>query len=215
MTWQPDYTDTATLSAYLLPQGQTANAVDLANMAIAITAASRCIDKAANRQFGLTGSAVARYYTNERVYIEGRPAIIVDDLQTSVGLTVQLDTGTEGTYSTTLVLGTDFDLWPRNAAANGLPWTHIVLRRTPSASSYFPRWGGGIKVTANWGWSTIPTVIKQAVMIQAGRFFVRKDSLYGVAGSPDSGTEVRLLAKLDPDVAITVSTLKRRWGVIK
>lgn len=208
MTWQPDYATLAELKAYLVI-GDTNDDV---NAATAVTAASRAIDANANRQFGLTGSAVARYYTYARLCIDGRPALRIDDLMTSAGLLVAVDSGTEGTYVGAMVLGTDYDLWPRNAAADGVPWTHIVLRRSPAF--WFPLWASGIRITANWGWTTVPTAIHQAALIQAGRYFVRKDSLYGVAGSPDIGSEVRLLARLDPDVALTVSAYKRWWSVI-
>lgn len=207
-----DYCTLAQLRDLLLPAGQVASGNDDAKMGYSITAASRAIDQESNRQFGLTGSAVARYYTYDGTLIEGRPAVAIDDLMTSVGLVLALDTGTEGTYTGALTLGTDFDLWPRNAAADSKPWTHIVLRRAPVA--VFPFWPGAIRVTGNFGWTTIPTAVTQAALIQAGRFFVRKDSLYGVAGSPDTST-MRLLARLDPDVALIISSYRRMWGVVK
>lgn len=207
-----DYVTLAQLQNLLLPTGVPASGADDTKMAIAITAASRAIDQEANRQFGLTGSAVDRVYTYEGILIDGRPAVAIDDLMTSVGLVLALDTGTEGTYTGSMVLGTDYDLWPRNAAADGRPWTHIVLRRAPHF--WFPFWPGAIRITANWGWTTVPTPIVQACLIQAGRFFVRKDSLYGVAGSPDVG-QMRLLARLDPDVALLIGAYRRMWSVVK
>lgn len=213
MTWKPDYALAAELAAYLLPAGQSPTTKDSVNIALAITAASRAIDKESNRQFGLTGSAVARVYTYDGLYIEGRPAIEVDDLMTSVGLVFKVDTNADQSYGTTLTLGTDFDMWPRNAPANGKPWTHIVFRRSPAA--YMQRWAAGVQVTANWGWSAVPTEVKQACLIQAGRFFVRNNALFGIAGSPEIGSEMRLLDRLDPDVALIVGINKRWWGVMK
>lgn len=213
MTWKPDYVLPAELAAYLLPQGQSVATTDSTNIALCITAASRAIDKESNRQFGLTGSAVARVYTWDGLYIEGRPAIEVDDLMTSVGLVLKVDTQNDQSYAVTLVLGTDFDMWPRNAAANGKPWTHIVLRRAPA--QWYPRWTAGVQVTANWGWSAVPNEVKAACLIQAGRFFVRRNALYGIAGSPEVGSEMRLLDRLDPDVALIVGISKRWWGVMK
>lgn len=209
MTWMPDYATAAELTAYL----RIGDSDDDVNAATAVTAASRAIDANANRQFGLTGSAVQRFYTyhGERT-AAGQPILLIDDLMTTVGLIVGLDTGQQGTYTGTLTIGTDFDLWPRNAAAEGRPWTGVVMRRAPAF--WFPYWEDGIRITANWGWSAVPVAIHQAALIQAGRYFVRKDSLYGVAGSPDIGSEVRLLARLDPDVALTVSAYKRWWGTV-
>lgn len=207
-----DYCTLAQLKDLLLPYGQAGTSADDAKMGYAITAAARAIDANTNRQFGLTGSAVARYYTYTGTYIDGRPAVEIEDLMTTTSLTVALDTGNEGTYTGTITVGVDYDLWPRNAAADGRPWTHIVLRRAPVF--FFPFWAAGVRVTANWGWSTIPTEVTQASLIQAGRFFVRKDSLYGVAGSADT-TQLRLLARLDPDVALLLGSVKRWWAVSK
>lgn len=209
MTWQPDYATAAELTAYL----RVTDTDDDLNAATAVTAASRAIDANAGRQFGLTGSAVPRFYTYRGMRTDaGQPILQMDDLMTSSGLLVALDTGQQGTYTGPLVLGTDYDLWPRNAAADGRPWTGIVMRRAPAF--WFPYWEDGVRITANWGWSTVPTAIHQAALIQAGRYFIRKDSLYGVAGSPATGSEVRLLARLDPDVALTVSAYKRWWGAV-
>lgn len=210
MTWAPDYATLAELKAYL----RIGDTDDDATATVAITAASRAIDLVANRQFGLTGSAVARFYTyrcGERT-AAGQPILMIDDLMTSVGLAVALDTGQQGTYTGPLVLGTDYDLWPRNSAFDGRPWTGIVMRRSPAF--WFPYWEDGVRVTGNFGWSSIPDAIHQACLIQAGRFFVRKDALFGVAGSPAIGSEVRLLAKLDPDVALIVSAYRRWWGAV-
>jgi hypothetical protein len=61
---------------------------------------------------------------------------------------------------------------------------------------------------------TIPDAVKYACLIQAGRFYKRKDSLFGVAGSPEMGNELRLLAKLDPDVQVLIRPYKSWWGAV-
>ena len=40
---------------------------------------------------------------------------------------------------------------------------------------------------------------------EASRWFARRNSPYGIAGSPEMGSELRLLAKLDPDVAVMLA----------
>ena len=40
----------------------------------------------------------------------------------------------------------------------------------------------------------------------------RKGSPYGIAGSPDLGSELRLLAKLDADVAVLLRSFVRMWA---
>jgi hypothetical protein len=203
MALYPDYITAAQLKAHLRIND---TADDLA-IGIAITAASRAIDHSTNRQFGLATAPVARVYTWTGGYIEGLPAVEVDDFMTTTGLVVKLDQAGQGTYGSAL---TGVDPWPWNAVADGKPYTHLVFR---SYASAFPTpFSQGVQVTANWGWTTVPTIVVQATLIQAGRFFVRRDSQYGVAGSPETGTELRLFDRLDPDVALMLTTVRRWWG---
>lgn len=204
-----DYCTAAQVKAQL----RIGDTADDAAVAIAITAASRAIDECAGRQFGITGSAVQRNFTALRSdLIENRPVVEITDL-------MDLTTGPasfvfyldfQGTQTLSMVAGTDFDLWPWNAPADGRPWTHLVMR--PVGRMYLPYWTRGIQITANWGWTAVPTVVTAAAILQAARFFVRRDAAFGVAGSPDVGSEVRLLAKVDPDVALMISQVKRWWG---
>lgn len=205
MGWQPDYATLAEMHAHLrVPDADTA---DDTAIGVAITAASRAIDHDTQRQFGLTGSAVARLYTYARECIDGRPSLAIDDVQTTTGLAVALDQNYDGTFETSLTYGTDYDLWPWNAAADGKPWTHVILR--PTTVAWFPHFARGVQVTANFGWSTVPSIVKQAALIQGARFFTRRDSPYGIAGSPQIGSELRLLDRLDPDVSAMLTTVRR------
>jgi hypothetical protein len=131
----------------------------------------------------------------------------------TTGLVVKSASQADGAYDQTWTIGTDFDLWPYNANLYGEPWTAIVPRR--SGTYTLPRWTNGVQVTAKWGWTSVPEVVEQAVLIQAARFFVRRNSPYGIAGSPDTGSELRLLAALDPDVQAMLSTVKRWWGAVR
>ena len=69
-----------------------------------------------------------------------------------------------------------------------------------------------MKVTARWGWAAVPSTIKQATLLQASRLLARRDAPFGIAGSPDVGSEIRLLARVDPDVAVAVAPYRRWWG---
>lgn len=203
----PDYVTVDELKAHL--RIDLLDTTDDDAIAVAVAAASRAINRSAGRQFGLNGSAVARVYTWGGTYIEGLPAVEIDDLMTAVGLEIKLDDSGQGSYGSAL---TAVDPWPWNAAADGRPWTHLVFRSY--APGYPTGFSQGVQVTGNWGWTTVPDVVKQACLIQASRFFVRRDSQYGVAGSPETGTELRLLDRLDPDVAVLLSTVRRHWGAV-
>jgi hypothetical protein len=66
--------------------------------------------------------------------------------------------------------------------------------------------GTALAVTAKWGYAAaIPKSVIEANLLQASRLFSRRQSPYGVAGSPDLGGELRLLAKVDPDVAVLLA----------
>lgn len=205
MALRPDYVTPTQLKAHL----RITDAADDLAIALAITAASRAIDKSTGRQFGLSGAAVARVYTWNGTCLDFLPAVAIDDVQTATGLVVKIDQAGQGTYGAAL---TGVDPWPFNAAADNQPWTHLVWR---SYSSAFPnRRSQGVQVTATWGWTAVPEIVQEACLIQAGRFFVRRDSQYGVAGSPEFGTELRLLERLDPDVALMLQTVRRYWGAV-
>lgn len=60
----------------------------------------------------------------------------------------------------------------------------------------------------------IPAAITYACILQAARLVKRKDAIFGVLGSPEMGGEIRLLAKLDPDVQVLVRPYKRWWGAV-
>lgn len=208
MALYPDYVTASELKAQL----RVTDSADDAAVAIAVTAASRAIDHACNRQFGLNGSAAARVYHWQGHCIDGRLAVPIFDLMTTTALVVKVDQGDDGTYETTLTLNTDFFLWPDNAAGDVKPWTYLLFG---SQAQVYPHGvARELEVTANWGWSTVPTIVKQACLIQAARFFVRRDSAYGVAGSPEIGSEVRLLDRLDPDVAMMLAAVRRPWGAV-
>jgi hypothetical protein len=55
-----------------------------------------------------------------------------------------------------------------------------------------------VRVTARWGWPSVPDGVAQAAALLAARLYRRKDSPEGVLGSSEWGA-VRV-ARFDPDV---------------
>ena len=207
--WQGDY---CTLEQLKL-QVRVADDVDDDAFEAAITAASRAIDHECGRQFGVYASAVGRTYTLPCDYwIDGQSAVPIDDLSSATDLVVTLDEDDTGGYATTLTIYDDFTPWPYNALADGRPWTHLLMLGRSSYS--WPRYPNAISVEGKWGWAAVPAVVTQACLIQAARFFVRRDASFGIAGSPELGNELRLLDRLDPDVAVLLSGVKRHWGAV-
>lgn len=200
MTWKPDYITAADLKAYL----RVTDTVDDVELAAWATASSRAVDRACNRQFGQLAAPAARVYRRAPAYdlTTGLFVLEIDDLMISTGLTIN---GTAyAAYAGAVLL-------PDNAPADGLPWTRLGMTAWPTLSTP----GAPILNTlvGQWGWSTVPTQVLQACKLQAARWNFRRDAPSGVAGSPDQGSELRLLAKLDPDVATVLSGLVRRRKV--
>lgn len=198
MAWAPDYVTASELKAFL----RIGDTVDDTQVGFAISAASRAIDQAANRQFGLVAAPEERVYTARYDRRLCRWVVEIDDLMTVTGLHITTEAGEVDGYA----------LQPGNAEFEGKPWTRLVVHPdsavTPDATE------DGVTVTASFGWTTVPLAIKQAAVFQASRFFKRRDAAFGVAGSPELGSELRLLAKVDPDVAVVLGPYTRWWGAV-
>lgn len=192
MPWAPDYATAEELRTY----ARIEDLDDDVQLALALTDASRAVDEACNRQFGLVAAAEERLYRPWPDYSRGFWCVEVDDFQTTVGLVVSVD----GTAVAT------FDKEPRNADKKGRPWYRIVFTADSEAQ---PSSCTDVSVTARWGWTAVPQPIKLATMLQALRFHTDRDAPFGVAGSPDQGSEMRLLAKVHPDVKVSLANFMR------
>ena len=192
MTWKPDYLTAAQLAAYL----NVTDSLDDAELAVWVTAASRAIDKRCNRQFGKLSAAAARTYRRPAVYdvVTGLWLVEIDDVQDITGLTV----------GGVAYASSGATLLPDNAPADNVPYERLGFTDYPTTP---------LVVSAIWGWSAVPSQVVGAVKLQGARWNARRNSPLGVAGSPDQGSELRLLARLDPDVSTTLAGLARRRRV--
>lgn len=169
---------------------------------LALDAAIDLVDGHCNRTFTPSVVASTRSFSplNERVE--------VDDIYTTQDLVVTYG-GTPIPLAVEGVSG-GYSLLPLNTPANGEPITTLEISNWGNALA--PFWAGRfpVYVTARWGYSlALPAAVKEARLLQASRLFSRKGSPYGVAGSPELGSELRLLAKVDPDVAVLLRRFVR------
>lgn len=197
MTWAPDYCTTAEYKAY----ARITDTVDDAIIPTYVTAASRAIDRATGRQFGQTAAVEERFFTPVWDRRRGRWVVEVDDFATLTAAVLELDGNAV----------TDYTAEPRNAVVKGRVYTRLVLGEGISPASVRDR--DNVSATIQWGWSAVPTTVKGAQFLQTSRFLARRDSPYGVAGSPADGSELRLLAKVDADVDVMLTDYKRRRWV--
>jgi hypothetical protein len=194
MPWAPDYVTTAEYAAWARV-GDTADDAVITGL---LTAASRAVDRRCNRQFGQLSTPAARVYRQAPVYDRrsGLWLLAVDDFATITGATIAQGTGSAVAYASSGATA-----WPDNAPADGKPWTHLAFTSCPTLP---------VTPTIQWGWAAVPAQVPAAVKLQTSRFAARRDSPYGVAGSPADGSETRLLARLDPDVAVMLTGLGRQ-----
>lgn len=206
MAWAPDYLEQEEAADFLnLGTPSDEEAADLAQF---VPAASRAIDRACGRQFGVVDTPQERFYTPRWSRTRGRWMVRIDDLMSTTGLVVKVRTedGTELGEAT-------YTLEPRNAAADGEPWTDMALL---SSSAVLPGCAGDeIGITGLWGWTAFPDVVVGACKLQLSRFWARRQSPFGIAGSPEQGSELRLLAKLDPDVDVMLESVRRAGWVAR
>lgn len=199
MPWKPDYITTADLKAYL----DVSDAVDDVQLAVWCTAASRAVNKATNRQFGQLASVADRTYRRPPYYSrsKGLWLLEIDDVQDTTGLLVN---GVAYASSGAVLL-------PDNAPGDGVPYERLGFTTCPTPS--YPGQPATNVITARFGWSAFPAQVIGAAKLQANRWNKRRRAPFGVAGSPEQGSEIRLLAKLDPDVATILTGLSRRRKV--
>jgi hypothetical protein len=171
----------------------------------AILTASRMIDDYTGRFFyrdGTTAVPVTRYYTPNDWWICN-----VDDF---ISLNeIATDENFNKSY-TTIWAAADYMVEPVNNPRRGWPYTRIL-----AVDSYlFPRlYPQTVRIKAVWGWTAVPIEIAMATKIQASRLFVRRQSPFGVAGSPEMGT-IRLSSRLDPDVEALVRPFRKLNGLV-
>lgn len=168
----------------------------------------RCLDSSvvvvnehcgALRRFDLAG-APAEWHLEPwgRSERDGWWCADIPDLMTTVGLTVVVGGVTVSTDA--------YRLTPRNAAGRGRPWLGIEVDATGCED---------IAVTGRWGWTVTPPNVQQARLQQAQRFYQRRDSPFGIAGSPDQGgSEMRFVSRfVDPDVTVQLRGYVRARAV--
>lgn len=178
------------------------DSVDDSLIEISIEAASREIDGHCNRVFYSTSGT--RVYNPVDTFVTNTDDIIsVTTLKTSSNAEVY-----DQTWKTS-----DFQLEPLNGVSGGLVQPYTRIRAV--GDYLFPIWSVGstynnfapVQVVGVFGWSAVPTAVKQACILLAMRQFKRYDSPLGVAGFGDIGA-IRV-GRTDPDVEALLMPFKK------
>jgi len=174
--------------------------VDDSLLEMAVESASRAIDGHAGRYFYSSGTAT-RYYAAQDSYL-----VQTDDIS-GTALTLQTSSAGDGVFDTTWNQ-IDYQLEPLNGNVDGLAVPFTRIRAVENYLYPVESDQALIKVTAVFGWASVPIAITQATIIQASRIFKRLDSPLGVAGFGDLGA-ISVTRDIDPDVAQLVAPYRR------
>jgi hypothetical protein len=182
------------------------DSVDDTALEAAIEAASRMIDDYTERFFysnGTVGSPVTRYYTAVDPY-----TINIDDITTVSE--VATDDNFDRTFET--VWGTsDYLVEPINNPIKSFPYNRVLAIGSYIFPYQLPQ---SVRIKGVWGFTAVPDQINMATLIQSSRLFGRRQSPFGIAGSPDLGT-VRLFSRLDADVEVLLRPFRKNGGLAK
>ena len=186
----------------------SADATDDALLEMAVESASRLIDAYCGRNFIYGGTAATtRYFYADDPYV-----VQIDDARSITQ--VQTSSSEDGIYDVTWDLTAhtgDIEPEPLNDYVGGLTWPYTRLRAIGDYVFPVDR-ETTVKVTAVYGWPTVPTTVAQACVLQSSRIFTRLQSPLGVAGFGDMGI-MRVSRGLDPDVAQLIEGYRRFRGV--
>lgn len=190
------------LKIYVL--GGTADTLQDTELTNALNAAVDLVDGYCGRTFTAAGTAVTdRVYTAQSCgYVAIDDATSIDEVATSTSL--------DGTYDD--VWGpTDWQGEPLNGLVAGREWPFTTVRAvggkrftvTPVAS---------VKVSATFGWSSVPESVRQATLIQAARLFKRSGATLGITGNAETGL-MRVTGSIDTDAARLLLPYRKSAGI--
>ena len=173
----PTYLTVDALKRYL---GPITDAVEDDLLADAVASVSREIDSHCGRRFYADQTATARLYETDST-----TWLCVDDFWTTTGLVVETDYGGAGTFST--VTSASYELHPLNGIVDGqVGWPYSELKavglRWPCQT-----YRAGMRVTAKWGWASVPAPVTEACKILASETFKLKGAPFGVASFDQFG----------------------------
>lgn len=195
------YTTLAAFQAYA--NMSTITAEEETTIEQAIEAASRTIDRIANRRFFIDAEPTARLYRTTDFYV-----LFVDDIGDPDGIEVAFDADGNGNYTDVQTLNTDYILDPVTSEQKNLPFTQITL----VGSTTFPlpiNRRPQVQVTAKYGWylGEPPDDVVEATLILSADYVKRASSVGGVLGLSELGA-IRM-SPLGRDISAIVRAYRR------
>jgi hypothetical protein len=148
--------------------------IDEATKLGALLAAEERVDKALGRRMAVASGSTARRYAPTRC----TDLLWIHDC---TGVTTVTESGT------TLTVDVDYQLEPLNGLTVwGASVPYTALRRLDS-KWYWDAGRYTVSVTAAWGWSAIPELVKEGCKVAAKAILQGRDVSLGVAAAVESG----------------------------
>lgn len=177
--------------------------IDDALLELCVESASRDIDGVTERVFYSSAGQTRVYVPTDSFTVETDDIVSITSLKTSSG----------GVNFDITWTATDYQLEPLNGIAGGLVQPYTRIRAI--GDYLFPVWEPSninsqeatAQVTGTFGWSAVPTAIKQATIILAQRHYKRYDSPLGIAGFSDLGAVT--VRSVDPDVRALIAPFRK------
>lgn len=193
------YADVDELKATLSLTGTTYDA----DLETAILAVSAAIDECCDTVFQLSDDSNDEL----RVFTPSGPSVVVfDDLAAFTLL--EVDSDGDGVFDTEWTLGSDFVLWPENAAARGRPFNRASVN--PRSGKAFPRGPQSVRVTGRYGWPQVPWQIREAAKLLTTQLWKRqRETPFGILSiGIDQATAARVL-RYDPHLQTLIEPFHR------
>lgn len=165
----------------------------------ACASASMAVDKHCRRTFTLSASQTRQYVP------VGKSLVIIDDIAEGP---VVVETRLTVLDAWTVVDADTYQLEPLDNLSSGVYWPYTRIRAI--AGTTFPVADDGsalVRVTATFGWSTVPADVVEATILQAVRIVKRPDAPFGVTFGELGAVSVQ--RGLDPDVVTMLSDYVR------
>lgn len=188
--------------------GDDGNKLKPSQLIRALNAASRAVDNWTYRRFWADETPVSRVF-----YPTCRNELRFDkvDIITATGVAIATDDNADGTFTGNWSAAS-FRLGPDNAEADGGVYSHIL----GTGIRYFNVMGTRgvlpVRVTARWGWPTVPPEVEQATLLKAAQLFKRKDAPFGVLQFGDIAAVT--VTRRDADVIELLSTYQRDVAMV-
>lgn len=160
---------------------------DDTTLASSLDDAIREIEGHCGRRFVADSDASARVFWAASSCTLRLPA--GNDISSTTGLVVEVDTAGDGTYVTAWTISTDFILEPLNGVGydGRTGWPYTTIRAVGSRYWWVSQDRPAVRVTAKWGWAETPSPVFDAVLLVAAESWKLKEAPLGVAGFGDFG----------------------------